>query len=136
MPSSRISSARRSGEVISARRALGRHHARGMRIEGEDRGLPAALAGQRRQAAQDAAVADVHAVEIADGEGAGTEIRRALRRGCGRSAWRLRRLHQDFQAVVGQADVRRQQAFGALVPQVVADVGEEGAPRRQRLPPS
>ena len=40
----------------------------------------------------------------------------------------LPRPHQDLQPVIRQADVRRQQAVGALVRQVVADVGEEGAP--------
>ncbi len=33
----------------------------------------------------------------------------------------------DFQAVIGQADVGREQAFGAGVREVVTDVGEEGA---------
>jgi len=41
----------------------------GSKVEG--RGLPAALDGQLGHSPQDLAVAGVHAVEIADGEGAG-----------------------------------------------------------------
>ena len=80
---------------------------------------------------ENAAVAEMDAVEIADGEGARAEIRGHLSQaavdlhGLGRAS------HQDFEAIVGQPDVRRQKAFGALVPQVVTDVREEGAPRRQ-----
>ena len=56
------------------RSAIGRHHAGGMGIEREDRGLPSARGGQRDHLPQDAPVAEMYAVEIADGEGARAEI--------------------------------------------------------------
>ena len=57
------------------RRAIRRHHARRMRIERQTPRLPAVLAGQFLDAPQNAPVAVVHAVEIADGQGGGPETR-------------------------------------------------------------
>src|SRR5471030_1505461 len=45
----------------------------------------------------------------------------------------MRTLDLDFQSIIGQADVRRQKTLGALVGQVMTDVREESAARRQLL---
>jgi hypothetical protein len=55
-------------------RAIGRHHLSRMGIERKDSRLPTACGGQRHHLLQDAAMAEVYAIEIADGESARAEI--------------------------------------------------------------
>ena len=64
----------------------------------------------------------MHAIEIADGERAGAEVRRGYLPG----ARGFRKSGDiDFQAVVGETDAVRQAALGFGMRQVVRDVGEE-----------
>src|SRR5581483_9927681 len=58
--------------------AIGSHDARRVRIEGQGARTKLACGGQFADTAEDAAVSGVKAVEVADGEGGGTEIRRNL----------------------------------------------------------
>ena len=76
MPSSGISAARCSGVVIRRGARAGATTLRGMRIEGEPEGFQPCASASSFSRPQNAAVADVHAIEVADGEGARSEIRR------------------------------------------------------------
>jgi len=62
------------GRHHQSRRALRRHNARRMRIEHQHRRLPAALGGNIDNPPQDAPVAGVDAIEVADRKRAGAEI--------------------------------------------------------------
>ncbi len=104
-----------------------------MRIEHHHRRLPIILFRDFPHAAQDVAMADMHAIEIADRKRARTERGRCFFEATedaeisGQSGV-LR--HFEFEAVIGQTNVRRQTAFGLRVPQVVGNMREEGALRR------
>ena len=115
-------------------------------------------------AAQNLAMAGMHAIEIADGQRRRTEVRgdfveaakdarRGSHRAVGQTSRSARDVHVphartgvdgclphalsmgasylDLEAVISQPDMRRQASLGACVRQIVADVGEENAPRRQ-----
>ena len=74
------------------RRAVGRQHASGMRIESEHGRRAAPFARQSHHAPHDLAVADVDAVEIADGDDGGSESCRELRLESERSSCGVRHL--------------------------------------------
>ena len=102
MPSSRISAARRSGVVISARRALRRHHARGMRIERQHRGFQPRSSAIRLTRRRIRRWPKCTPSKLPMVSALGPKSRRRLRPGCDRSSLRT---PLDFQPVVGQPDV-------------------------------
>src|SRR5215471_13196732 len=102
-----------------------------MRIERERRRFPAVSIRDGLEAPQNLPVAGMDAIEIAYGQRARTKIGWYLGEAVVNPHRLLRKPDLNFQPVVSQPDVRRQQAFGALVRQVVTDMREERPPGRE-----
>src|SRR5262249_18457182 len=62
------------GRREQSRRPLRRDYPGGMRVEGQHRGLPSLLLSQLPDASQNAAMPEVYAIEVADGQRARSEI--------------------------------------------------------------
>ena len=122
-----------SGGTQQQRRTLGGQELGRMGIEGQRRGASAALAGEVDDGAHELVVGGVHAVEIADGEGAGREYEAGLFEAAIDPHGVPLAIDDHLEAVVGQAHAGGQEALSALVRQVVRDVGEPGLTRLQPL---
>ena len=66
---------------------FGAEDAGGVGIEGDGEGAAAEEAGAGDDLGDDALVAEVDAVEVADGGDDGAEVLAGVRRGCGRCSW-------------------------------------------------
>ena len=122
-----------SGGTQQQRRTRGGQELGRMGIEGERRGASAALAGEVDDGAHELVVGGVHAVEIADGEGAGREYEAGLFEAAIDPHGVPLAIDDHLEAVVGQAHAGGQEALGTLVRQVVREVGEPGLTRLQPL---
>ena len=89
-----------------------------MRIEGDGDGFRSENAGSRDDLGDNALMAAMHAVEVADGQHGAAEVMAESRELSERSA--SGELEGDLQAVVGEAHVGGQCGFGLRVVELVA----------------
>src|SRR5579872_3572124 len=107
-----------------------------MRIEGQDGRLPAVLAPDSDDAAENGTVSYVNAIEVANRENAGRKIgARLIEAPVKTKRHSVFRPHRDFQAVIRQPHIIRELFFGVRMWQVVTDVREVRALGTQLLYP-